>query len=530
MLETPRAYRGMVTAPHHLAAEAGLSVLREGGNAIEAMIAAAATIAVVYPHMNALGGDGFWLIHTPGHDAPVAISAVGRSGAAATPAFYQEQGLEAIPPRGPLAANTVAGTLSGWQAALDLSREWGGRLPLQRLLADAIHYADAGFPLTRSQAAMTAAKAPELMDVPGWSDSFLDDGEVPAVGSRFTQPALAATLKQLADKGMMDLYTGGLARRVAADLARVGSPVTEADLREQRAVVGSPLSLKISGARLFNVPPPSQGLASLIILGIFDRLACAEAESFDHLHGLVEACKRAIRIRNQHVGDPTFMTTSPEHFLEAQTLESLATHIDRAQALPWRPEGHPGDTVWLGSVDGAGRSVSFIHSIYWEFGSGVVLRDSGITWQNRGSSFALAGEGPNVLTPRRLPFHTNNPAMACFDDGRVLAYGAMGGEGQPQTQAQVFTRYARFGQTLQEAVTAPRWVLSRTWGAPRSDLRLESRFDPCLCRALQVAGHEVTQVAPFDDVMGHAGALVYHADGLIEGASDPRCDGQAVGF
>jgi gamma-glutamyltranspeptidase/glutathione hydrolase len=184
----------------------------------------------------------------------------------------------------------------------------------------------------------------------------------------------------------------------------------------------------------------------------------------------------------------------------------------------------------MGAVDRDGCAVSFIQSTYWEFGSGVVLRDTGITWQNRGISFSLDPGDLNTLEPGRKPFHTLNPALALFDDGRSMPYGTMGGEGQPQTQAAVFTRYARFGMALQQAVDAPRWLLGRTWGDVSTTLKLESRFDPRLVQRLREAGHDVELLEQaYSDTMGHAGALVRHPDGRIEGAADPRSDGAAAG-
>jgi gamma-glutamyltranspeptidase/glutathione hydrolase len=288
------------------------------------------------------------------------------------------------------------------------------------------------------------------------------------------------------------------------------------------------------------VPPPTQGLASLAILGIADRILPAapggfdpgdfDPGGFDYVHRLVEATKQAILLRTAHVTDPDHMTETPEALLSAACLDRLAAAVDPARALPWPTPAVPGDTVWLAAADAAGRVVSFIHSIYWEFGSGLVLRDTGIQWQNRGSSFALAADRPNPLAPGRLPFHTNNPALALFDDGRVLAYGSMGGEGQPQTQAAVFTRHVCFGQDLYDAIAAPRWLLGRTWGASRSSLRMESRFDPSVIDAMRAAGHDIDMVGDFDEVMGHAGAIVRQPDGTILGASDPRCDGSAAGI
>ena len=207
MLQTPRAMRGMVVAPHHLAAQAGLQVLREGGNAVEAAVAIASTVPVVYPHMNSLGGDNFWLIAEPGRE-PVAIMACGEAGEKASIEMYRGRGCETIPPRGPLAANTVAGAISGWNAALEIGRRWGGRLPLARVLADAVHYARKGFPVTNSQHRNTLAKLAELKDVPGFAGQFLASGEPPAVGSLFRQPKLADTLERLARLDIRTILPG----------------------------------------------------------------------------------------------------------------------------------------------------------------------------------------------------------------------------------------------------------------------------------------------------------------------------------
>ena len=527
MLNTPRGTQGMVVAPHHLAAQAGLAVLREGGNAVEAMVAAASTVAVVYPHMNSIGGDNFWLIAEPAK-APVAIMACGGAGERATADFYR--GHSSIPPRGPLAANTVAGAISGWDAALAVSKRWGGRLPLSRILADAISYGRHGAPVTVSQHKNTTAKLPELKDVPGYAGQFLVNGQPPAVASLFRQPRLAATLERLARAGLDDFYRGETAAANAAELARVGSPVTAADLRAHRAVETAPLRVDLRCGVVYNVPPPTQGLASLMILGVFDRLGCAEAEGFRFLHGLVESTKQAFLVRDRVVTDPAYMTDDPAGFLTDSRLAEMAGRIDPQRALPWPAPAQGGDTVWLGVIDGQGRAVSLIQSIYWEFGSGVVLGDTGVLWQNRGVSFSLSETALNVLRPGRKPFHTLNPAMAQLGDGRLMVYGTMGGEGQPQTQAAIFARHVLFGQELQAAVTAPRWLLGRTWGAASTNLKLESRFDPSVIEALRKAGHDVEVMAPFTDIMGHAGGIVRHPSGVLEGAADPRGDGVATAF
>ena len=343
------------------------------------------------------------------------------------------------------------------------------------------------------------------------------------------RPALAATFEQLAKAGLDDFYRGDVAHAMAADLEAVGSPIALADLEQHRALQVDPLTLDLSSGTIHNMPPPTQGLASLIILGLYDRLAIDKADGFPYLHALVEATKLAFEVRDTHVTDPAHMTADPQSFLTPQALDGMAARIDPAQARPWPNIAEGGDSVWLGAIDKDGLAVSMIQSIYWEFGSGVVLPQTGIVWQNRGISFSLDANSHNVLMPGRRPFHTIQPAMARLNDGRLMVYGCMGGEGQPQTQAAVFTRHVFHGQELHEAINAPRWLLGRTWGTSQSNLRLENRFDPAVIDAMRAAGHDLELVSDFDEVMGHAGAIVRQPDGTILGASDPRCDGSAAG-
>ena len=525
MLHSLSCRGGMVSAPHHLAAQAGASVLRDGGNAVEAMVAAAAAIAVVYPHMNSIGGDGFWLIAEPGKD-PVGVQACGPAAGLADPAYYAAHGDKTIPTRGPRAALTVAGAVGGWARALEVAQGWGRALPLPRLLQDAIHHAGAGVPVTRSQVALTASKWAECAQVSGFAATFAPRG-LPGLHEVIAQPRLGATLDRLAQAGLDDFYRGDLAQSMAADLERVGSPLRLSDLQGYRASVVTPLSVPVRAGRIFNQPPPTQGVSALAILGIFDRLGVEQAEGFAHLHGLVEATKRAFVWRNAKLGDPREMAArgfDPMAFLTDASLAREAGLVDMRRAAAWPQPSSPGDTIWMGAADRQGRVVSYIQSIYWEFGSGIVLDESGVNWQNRGAGFSLQ-PGPNQLGPGRLPFHTLNPSLARLNNGRVLAYGTMGGEGQPQTQAAVFSRHVLFGQNLQQAVTAPRWLLGRTWGEDSTNLKLESRFAPALIEQLRAAGHDVQVVGEFEDMMGHAGAVQTHPEGVIEGATDPRADG-----
>jgi gamma-glutamyltranspeptidase len=500
-------------------------VLAEGGNAIEAMVAMAATIAAVYPHMNHVGGDGFWLWREP-FGRLRAIEAAGFAGARAQPDLYR--GHDAIPPRGPLAALTVPGAVGGWSLALEAAA--GGKMPLDALLAPAIRSAREGYVVTRSQARLTTEKLSELHEVPGFAAAFLVDGKPPSEGATLRQAAFADTLDHLAHAGLDDFYRGDVGREMAADLEKIGSPVTRGDFERYRANLREPLELPLSSGTLYNTPPPTQGLASLIILGLFDRLRVTQPEGFDHVHGIVEATKRAFRIRDRYVTDYDRLPHPPDRYLQPAYLDAEARNIDRHKAAAWPSPPGAGDTVWMGAADASGRIVSYIQSLYWELGSGCVLPRTGVLMQNRGASFSLNSRAVNPLEPGRRPFHTLNPALAVLNDGRVMAYGTMGGDGQPQTQGALFTRHVLYRQPLADAIDKPRWLLGRTWGSAVTNLRVEARFDENLIDRLLSAGHAVAVLPePYSDLMGHAGAVVLHPNGTLEGAHDPRADGGAAG-
>jgi gamma-glutamyltranspeptidase len=536
-LHTAGHRRGVVCAPHALAVEDGRAILEEGGNAIDAMLAMAASIAAVYPHMNHIGGDGFWLIREPSGRVR-AIMGAGRAGAKATPRFYRDAGHYEIPTRGPLAALTVPGAVAGWMLAVEAAKAQTGkginkgssRLPLHVLFDAAIRRAREGYQVSRSQAQLSADKFAELEKVPGFANAFLVDGKPPEVGATLKQAAFAATLEHLAKAGLQDFYRGDVGREMAADLDRIGAPVTRADLEKYEAKIAEPLSVQTGAGTLYNTPPPTQGLASLIILSLFDRLRVAEDESFAHIHGLVESTKRAFIVRDREVTDPDHIDGNLNRFLDAEFLDPEAEKIDARKAARWPSPEARGDTIWMGAADSSGLVVSYIQSIYWEFGSGCVLPATGILMQNRGSSFSLDPKAVNALEPGRRPFHTLNPALAMLKDGRVMAYGTMGGDGQPQTQAAVFTRHVMFGQPLDKALDAPRWLLGRTWGSSQTNLRMESRFDGHLIDRLMSAGHDVDVMnEAYSDTMGHAGAVIFHPNGTLEGGHDPRADGGAAG-
>ena len=519
------ATRGMVVAPHSLAAESGCAVLREGGNAIEAMVAAAATIAMVYPHMNGIGGDGFWVVLPPG-GAPFAIEACGPAAGLAGIGWYKGRGLDAIPFRGPAAANTVAGTIGGWKLALEQAQKLGGRMPLHRLLADSIHYGREGFPVTPSQTLCTAHKREELAPQPGFAATFLDQG------SRMRRPKLAAVMEQLAAGGLDGFYRGDLARSMAADLEKLGSPLRLADFELYQARLVEPATLAHGAGQLFNMTLPTQGPVSLAILGIAERAGLAEfaCDTADYVHCLVEATKQAFALRDAYITDPAFAPLAVEEILAPARLDEAASRIDQFKAAPWGAGHVPADTVWLGAIDKDGLAVSFIQSIYHEYGSGIVLEESGVNWQNRGASFKLDPAHLWALAPGKKPFHTLNPAAAKLKSGGTLIYGTMGGDGQPQTQAAVYSRHALFGQPLQQAVSGPRWLLGRTWGQNTDTLKIEDRFAPVVIEDLLARGHVVEVYPAFSETMGHAGGIHRHPGGVLEGAADPRGNGAAAGF
>ncbi|HVY19074.1 MAG TPA: gamma-glutamyltransferase family protein [Bauldia sp.] len=527
MSETVVGEKGMITAPHRAASQAGAAVLAEGGNAIEAMLAAAATIAVVYPHMNGIGGDGFWLIAEAGKP-PLVIDACGAAGSLATRERYERAGYDSIPTRGGNAALTVAGTVSGWALALEAAASLGGRMPRRDLLGDAIGRAREGSPVSRSHARMLAEHRAELEAVPNFASGFFVEGKSPEAGALFRQPRLADTLDHLAHTGFDDFYRGDVAAEIAADLEAAGAPIVRADLEKHEARVREPLSLRLSDATLFNTPPPTQGVASLIILALFDRLGVKRGEGFEHHHGLIEATRHANAVRDGVVTDPAY-GSDVKPYLQPAWLDAEAAKIDRKRAGASVSVSPVGDTIWMGAIDARGLAVSFIQSLFHEFGSGVWLPRTGILWQNRGVSFSLDPAARNPLMPGRKPFHTLNPALARFRDGRTMVYGSMGGDGQPQFQAQVFTRAMRFGMELGDAVAAPRWRMGRAWGRAQAELVMENRFDPDLVAALERAGHNVLVLGDgYADSMGHAGAIVRRADGRVSGAADPRADGEAL--
>ena len=511
------------TAPHYAASQVGQKILEHGGTAIEAMVAAAASISVVYPHMNSMGGDGFWLISEPGK-SPVAIDASGTAAQHADLNFYKD--FAVIPARGGKAALTMAGAVAGWHKALELSNTWQQPIELAELLAPAIGQAQWGIEVTQS---LQDASEKTFDDLGHFThfEQFLINGKSLKKGKILKLPKVAATLEALAQHGLMDFYQGEMAKQIAEDLAAVGSPIKLADLAAYKAKFVEPLQVSTSVAKLYNLPAPTQGIASLLVLALFDKVQhLAKCES-DFIHLLIEATKQAFIVRNHYLTDTSRLTRTLENFLTEAELVEMAKNISVERALPWPHVAKPGDTIWMGACDDQGRMVSYIQSSYWEFGSGVVLPQTGIVWNNRGTSFSLEPQNINCLQPGLKPFHTLNPAFAELHDGRRMVYGTMGGEGQPQTQAALFARHVYQQKELVASIAEARWLLGRTWGDNSHNLKVEEDMDTQVIGQLIIKGHDIAVVDSCNELMGHAGAIVQNTDKSLIAASDPRSDGRA---
>lgn len=514
------------TAPHFAATQAGEEILQQGGSAIEAMVAAAATIAVVYPHMNGLGGDGFWLISEPGK-APVAIDASGCAAQAATPEFYAD--MATIPSRGAKAALTMAGAVAGWQKALDLSEQWQTQLPLSTLLSNAISHARNGITVTQSLQDASEKTYEDFKHFEAFS-VFRNPSDQKTLekGQPLKLNQLATTLETLATRGLEDFYKGSIAKSLAEDLMNAGSPITLEDFHHYQAKIVQPLSVETSSAHLFNLPAPTQGLASLMILALYDRVRHQAQSEQDAVHLLIECTKQAFIVRNSTITDPGRLAKPQSEYLRDDVLDKLAANISLSSALPWPHEAKPGDTIWMGACDSKGRMVSYIQSLFWEFGSGIVSPQTGIVWNNRGTSFSLEPGALQFLQPGMKPFHTLNPAYAEFNDGNRMVYGTMGGEGQPQTQAVLFSRFNWMQYDLTQAISSPRWLLGRTWGDVSHNLKVEKDLDPATIASLQKRGHDTALVPELSEMMGHAGAVHLSSEGNVTAATDPRSDGNAI--
>ncbi len=537
----PQSLQGMVTTPHYLASQAGLDILRRGGTAVDAAIAAAAVLSVVYPHMCGLGGDNFWLIYDAAKGELKALNGSGRAAAAATPEAYALRGFKAVPERGYMAVNTVPGAVSGWGEAFALSKaSLGSPLAWAQLLDAAQGYARDGFAISASLAYWlaldTSNQGPgrSLHQFTAFNEIFCrEDGRAHACGEVLRQENLARTLARLAQNGPDEFYHGATARGIADSMMLHGGLLTVGDLADHHADWQDPLRVPYRDCEACTPPPNCQGLTTLEILNILNQMdvrALGEG-SAEYYHVLVEAAAAAAADRDRYLGDPDFAHIPADRLLSPAYGRELAARIspDRS-AGPLPPLAPGGDTVWVGAADAAGNAVSMIQSIYHEFGSGMVAGETGILLQNRGCAFSLDPAQINCLQPGKRVAHTLSPAMLLKNGKPRLIYGSMGGQGQPQTLAALTTRIVDFGLTPQEAINAPRWLLGRSWGAPSNDLKLERRIPESVAQSLRERGHVVRYVEDYSEAMGHAGAILRHESGVLQGAADLRGDGLAAAY
>ena len=504
----------VVATSQPLAAQAGLRMLLEGGNAVDAALATAICLAVVAPTSNGIGSDAFAIVWdgTRLHG----LNASGRSPKAWTPRRFR--GRRAMPQRG-WDTVTVPGAVSAW---VDLSYRFG-RLPFERLFEPAIRYARDGFLVTPRIAAGWRGASFLVSDFPEFAAAFFPDRQCPRAGERFAFPEQAATLERIAATNGQTFYRGELAEAIVAHSDAGGGAMTLDDLAEHRAEPVEPISVDCCGVTLHEIPPNGQGIAALIALGILEHTDFADCpvDSADSLHLQLEAMKLAFADVHEYVSDPATMAVPPTALLAPGYLAERAKHIamDRAQHQAFGVPP-PGGTVYLAAADADGMMVSYIQSNYMGFGSGIVVPGTGISLQNRGAGFVLDEGHPNQVGGGKRPFHTIIPAFVTRGGEPVMAFGVMGGPMQPQGHVQMMARIFAHGQNPQAAADAPRWrVLDGLAVA------VEPGFPPAVLDGLAARGHKLQRDGSFGGAQ-----LIYRLDDGYLGASEPRKDGQAVGF
>ena len=511
--------RNAVAASQPLAAQAGLRMLLQGGNAIDAAVAAAMALTVVEPTGCGLGGDAFAIVWDG--DKLHGLNSSGRSPAKWTrerfgaAAFMPERGLESV---------TVPGVVAAWVA---LARRFG-TLPLGVLAAPAIAYACYGFPVSPKIAALWERDGASLARQPGFAEHFLPGGRAPRAGELFKCPAIADSLELIADSGGEAFYRGTLAEGIAAFAKAHGAVLDAADLAAHRADWDEPLAIAFGERRLHELPPNGQGIAALMAAGIVEALGDPGGGPDDPetIHAAIEAMKLAFADVHRYVADPASMTLPAGALLDPAYLAARAKLIDRrAAGAPAFGAPKSGGTVYLAAADEGGRMISYIQSNYMGFGSGAVA-PGGISLQNRGACFVLEPGHANEAGPRKRPFHTIIPGFVTEASGApLMAYGLMGGVMQAQGHLQMALRVVRHGQNPQAAADAPRWrVLSgRT-------VAVEPAIGAATIDALRARGHEVlTNGADWAHSFGGAQLILRTGAGYIAG-SDPRKDGQAVAY
>lgn len=534
-LRLPVFARNIVSTSHPLAAQAGLRVLWQGGNAVDAAIAAAAALTIVEPVSCGLGGDAFSLVWDGAklHG----LNASGVAPAAWSIDYFKrrhgesERGLARQPRRG-WDTVTVPGVVAGWEA---LHGKFGS-LPFADLMAPAIEIAERGHAVASIVARKWAAAIPELHDQPGFADTFMPAGRAPGVSELVRFPDHAKTLRLLANGGPRAFYEGEPAERIAAFAREGGGALTFDDLRGYRAEWVEPIGKDYRGYTVHEIPPNGQGIAALIALGILEQfdLRALACDGIHSQHLQIEAMKLAFADVYRYVADPRAMEVSPEAMLDPAYLASRAALIDPRRATHFTSGmPHAGGTIYLTAADERGMMVSFIQSNYMGFGSGVVVPRTGIALQNRGCGFSMDPRSANCVAGGKRPFHTIIPAFVteCVDGRRypVMSFGVMGGDMQPQGHLQSIVRMLDYDQQPQAACDAPRWKVNRDF-----TLDVEATFDRDVARELQQRGHRIEAIDdPYMDF--GSGQYIWKLDRMDSergyvAASDSRRDGLAAGF
>lgn len=511
-----------IATPHTVATQAGAVAFERGGNAIDAALAAAVTLAVSYPHNCGVGGDLFALVQRP-DGATVAINASGRAPAGVDPDALRARYGTAMPEEGPDSI-TVPGAVSGWAT---LHQE-GARLPWTEAFGPAIAVAHGGVAVSRSLSRALQEREALLAADPGMAGVFFHDGAPLPRGALFRQPALAATLQRLATDGPGALYGGAIGERYAAGLRSVGAPIVVDDLAAHSADVVAPLSGRYRDLDVRVVPPNSQGFALLEMLALVERLGIDPDPLGPDAGVLALVCAAANRDRDHHLADPDAMRVHPSTLLDDGHLAGLADRI-RDAAPPTTVPGHrhgTGDTIAMVTADADGWAVSLIQSLWDSFGSAILEPGTGIVAHDRGGCFTLEPGHPNEIAPGKRPFHTLMPVLV-HRDGRLAAVaGSMGGASQPQINAQNLIRAFDMGMGAGETIAAPRWTV---WGEPGEGfVRAEGSVPDATTARFEETGFRIEPLDDVDEAVGHAHMILARRDGTLDVGSDPRADGGAL--
>ncbi len=521
----PIMAQNIVATSQPLAAQAGLDMLRRGGNAMDAAVATAIALTVVEPTSNGIGSDAFALIWTGG--GLHGLNASGRSPAGLSPDRFD--GRDAIPYRG-WDGVTTPGAVSGWA---HIASKYG-RLPLSTLCEPAVRYARDGFLVSPEVAYYwnRGAAAYQAEEFASWRETFERNGRPPSAGERFVSTDHADTLEEIGATDGESFYRGRLAERIARAASDDGGLLSAADLDAHEPMEVRPISMAYHGFRLHEIPPNGQGIAALIALGILKRfdMRSLAVDSAETIHLQIEAMKLAFADAHRYVADPEHLDVDPNALLDVGYLEERARLIDRSRAGNFAyGTPKPGGTVLLTTADAEGNMVSFIQSNYTGFGSGIVVPGTGIALQNRACCFTLEPSHPNRAGPSKRPYHTIIPGFVTRDTGRgaqtpLMAFGVMGGFMQPQGHLQVLMRIADHRQNPQAALDAPRWQVGRD-----GDITIEPGLEPATYDRLRALGHDLRVHDRCNASFGR-GQAIYRVDhGYIAG-SEQRSDGQAVGF